>query len=451
MSRGSQTKRATRAKERARQRAREKQQPPRPNGPASPFTAEADRFFDSAFHRPRQPDPRPRGTTEILADARAGRPMLPILTEARSVEPAKFYADAEPVLVGWVRELYGSGWQPTELIRIARTRAKAAGADLVRFAVAAERASRHDPTLDDPQWIRQWTAAGLPRQLPGHGWAMTWARRVPDDALVSVLRLAAVLGRLPDLEQLLAPPPGVRVRRPLVGRSASAASANPILERVRALLAKAESTEHESEAMAFTAKAQQLMTKHAIEQAMVDEGGAAENSPGMIRVPLDPPYADAKALLLQTIAENTRCRALFLAELALSHVIGYSDDLEAVELLFTSLLVQAQRALAEASATAPAGARTRSQAFRSAFLLGFTGRIGERLEEVRRLAYAGTDAQGFLPVLRSRDTRIDEFMADRFARTTSERVRGGYDSAGYASGRMAGDAAALASGDLTAE
>ena len=83
--------------------------------------------------------------------------------------------------------------------------------------------------------------------------------------------------------------------------------------------------------------------------------------------------------------------------------------------------------------------------------LGFTGRIGERLEEVRRLAYAGTDAQGFLPVLRSRDTRIDEFMADRFARTTSERVRGGYDSAGYASGRMAGDAAALASGDLTAE
>ena len=48
-------------------------------------------------------------------------------------------------------------------------------------------------------------------------------------------------------------------------------------------------------------------------------------------------------------------------------------------------------------------------------------------------------------------SRVDEFMADRFTRTTSERVRGGYDSAGYASGRMAGDAAALASGDLTAE
>lgn len=374
--------------------------------------------------------------------------MVPLLTQAGAIDPGRFYADAEPILVGWVRELYGCGWQPTELIRITRTRAKAAGADLIRLAIAAERASRHDPTLNDPQWILQWAAAELPRQLPDRGWVMTWAGWAADDALTVILRLAAVLGRLPELEQLLAPPAGVRVRRPLVGRSATAAAANPILERVRALLAKAESTEHESEAMAFTAKAQELMTKHAIEQAMIDEAGATESTPGMIRVPLDPPYADAKALLLQTIAEHTRCRTLFLAELALSHVIGYSDDLEAVELLFTSLLVQAQRGLAEASATARAGARTRSQAFRSAFLLGFTGRIGERLEEVRRVAYAGADAKSFLPVLSSRDAKIDEFVADRFRATTSERVRGGYDSAGYTSGRMAGDAAAFTAGDL---
>ena len=451
MSRGSQTKRATRAKERARQRAREKQQPPRANGPSSPFAADAGRFFDSTFGRPRQPDPRPRGAAEILADARYSSPMAPLLSQARAIHPVRFYADAEPVLVGWVRELYGSGWQPTELLRVMRTRAKAAGADLIRLVIAAERASRHDQTLNDPQWIRQWTAAELPRQLPDHGWAMTWAGCASDEALTVILRLAAVLGRLPELEQLLVPPAGVRVRRPLVGRSATAATANPILERVRALLAKAESTEHESEAMAFTAKAQELMTKHAIEQAMIDQAEAAESSPGMIRIPVDAPYADAKALLLQTIAEHTRCRSLFLAELSLSHVIGYSDDLEAVELLFTSLLVQAQRGLAEASAAAPAGARTRSQAFRSAFLLGFTGRIGERLEEVRRVAYAGADAKGFLPVLRSRDARIDEFVADRFKATTSERVRGGYDQAGYASGRMAGDAAAFTSGDLMAE
>lgn len=450
MSRGGQTKRSTRAKERARQRARDKQRAQQSSRPPSPFGSAGD-FFDHTFSRRREPGPRTRGAAEILDDARHGVLITLLLPEVRAIEPSRFYADAEPVLVGWVRELYGCGWQPTELIRFARMRAKAAGAELVRLVVAAERASRQGPTRDDPQWLRQWDAAELSRELPARGWATAWARRMVDDDLKAILRLAMVLGGAPELDQLLPPPPGVQARRPLIDRSASAASANPILERVRALLAKAESTEHESEAMAYTAKAQELMTKHAIEQAMVDEAGATVRQPGMIRVPIDAPYADAKALLLQTIAEHTRCRTLFNAALAFSNVIGYADDLEAVELLFTSLLLQAQRALVEASAAAPPGARTRSQAFRSAFLLGFSGRIGERLEEVRRVAYTSADATGFLPVLASRDARIDEFLAERFQATTSEQVRGGFDSAGYASGRMAGDAAALTSGHLPAE
>ncbi|MFT4295871.1 MAG: DUF2786 domain-containing protein [Micropruina sp.] len=450
MSSGSQAKRAARAKERARQRARDKQRGQQSSRPSSPF-GDAHGFFDNAFGRRPEPDRRPRGAAEILDDARYGLLIPDLLPQARAIEPARFYADAEPVLVGWVLQFYGSGWQPGELIRFARTRAKAAGADLVRLAIAAERASRQGPTRHDPQWIRQWEAADLPADMPARGWAMVWARRTVDDDLKAILRLAAALGGVPELDQLLPPPPGVRARRPLIGRSATAASAHPILERVRALLAKAESTEHESEAMAFTAKAQELMTKHAIEQAMVDEAGSTESRPGMIRLPIDAPYADAKALLLQTIAEHTRCRTLFNAELAFSNVVGYADDLEAVELLFTSLLVQAQRALVEASAAAPPGARARSQAFRSAFLLGFSGRIGERLAEVRRVAYTSADAAGFLPVLASRDTRIDEFMAERFQATTSERVRGGYDASGYASGRMAGDAAALTSAPLPAE
>ena len=107
-----------------------------------------------------------------MADARAGRPMLPILAEARSVEPARFYADAEPVLVGWVRELYGSGWQPTELIRIARTRAKAAGADLVRFAVAAERASRQGRNRARRWTIRSGSGSGPLQVCPGSCRAM---------------------------------------------------------------------------------------------------------------------------------------------------------------------------------------------------------------------------------------------------------------------------------------
>lgn len=444
MSRAAQARRAARAKERARQRARDKQraQAHRPTG----FTPGAT-FFDTGFHQ-HQPDPPPRSARDLLEDVRFGA--LPDLSLARAIEPTRFYADAEPVLVEWVRQLYGNGWQPAELVRFARMRAKAAGADLIRLAVAAERAARTGPTLDDPFWQRQWAAAEVPAQAPASGWASTWARRVSDGRhLQAIFRLAMVVGRAPVLEQLLPPPPGVRARRPVKARQSAAG--NPVLERVRALLAKAESTEHESEAMAFTAKAQELMTKYAIEQAMVDAAEAGPNPPSMIRLPIDAPYADAKALLLQTVAEKTRCRTLFTAELGMSTVIGYAADLEAVELLFTSLLVQAQRGLAEASAATPPGARTRSQSFRSAFLLGFTGRIGERLEEVRRLAYADAEAEHFLPVLRSRDARIDEFVTETFRATTSEAVRGGYDPDGYHRGRLAGDAAALTSGTLLAE
>lgn len=135
--------------------------------------------------------------------------------------------------------------------------------------------------------------------------------------------------------------------------------------------------------------------------------------PHVARLPVDPPYPNAKALLLQTVAEQTRCRTLFIKNVQMSTVIGYQTDLEAVELLFISLLVQAQQALAEASAGAPPGSRQRSAGFRSAFLQGFTGRIGERLAEVNRLAHADEAAGTFLPVLRSQQECIDEFMENQ--------------------------------------
>lgn len=278
----------------------------------------------------------------------------------------------------------------------------------------------------------------------GPGWLSEWAGELSfGQWLGAVLVIVTWAGRAPILEQLLPEPGGRTSRRPV---ATAAASDNPVLSRVRALLAKAESTEHESEAMAFTAKAQQLITKHAIEEALLDGDASTASVPGIIRLPVDAPYADAKALLLQTIAEHTRCRSLFQADLALSTVVGFTADLEAVELLFTSLLVQAQRSLTEAAAAAPAGARVRSQGFRSAFLLGFAGRIGERLAEVTRLAYTSTDADGFLPVLRSQSDRIDAFMEETFGATTSYIVRGGTDPNGYHRGRLAGDAAALTSG-----
>jgi len=74
-----------------------------------------------------------------------------------------------------------------------------------------------------------------------------------------------------------------------------------VLQKVRGLLAKAESTEFEAEAAALTAKAQELMTRHAIDRAALHVGQAV-GRPSIIRVAIEAPYVDPKSLLLQLVA-----------------------------------------------------------------------------------------------------------------------------------------------------
>ena len=143
-----------------------------------------------------------------------------------------------------------------------------------------------------------------------------------------------------------------------------------MLNRVRALLAKAESTSFEEEAEAFTAKAQELMTRHAIDGAMVSgsTNGAGTDQPFTVRIWIDDPYVRAKFLLLSFVAKHSRCRSVFHTHSAMASVIGFADDIAATEMLFTSLLVQAQTAL---RAEAVAGAHARS----SRISLGVSQRV----------------------------------------------------------------------------
>lgn len=97
--------------------------------------------------------------------------------------------------------------------------------------------------------------------------------------------------------------------------------------------------------------------------------------------------------------------------------------------------------------------RTRSQSYRSAFLLACTARIGIRLDEINDAVYAQVNAEkgsAFLPVLRSRSEAVDDYMSRRYGDLTHSHVRRGYDAAGWASGHAAGQNAQLNSGDLAA-
>jgi hypothetical protein len=127
-------------------------------------------------------------------------------------------------------------------------------------------------------------------------------------------------------------------------------------------------------------------------------------------------------------------------------LVGAADDLDLVELLVTSLLLQASRAMAAAAQVG--GARVRSTAYRRGFLHSFAQRIGERLSGAREQATAeatATHGAALVPVLAERERAVDTAVNDLFPRL---RQRSGpvVDPAGWHAGRQAADSADLGPG-----
>ncbi len=398
----------------------------------------------------------------LVVAARAQRGKSPVAGQAiarlaDADQPALLRA-AEALLLEIVASAWEGGWQPAELHRQARrATANATAARAVHEAIVADDAQRRATTLD-ARWMAQIAQLELLPSNGRAGWLRRWrdaAGLVAPEVARALVDAVASIAFVPPLAVVL-PRPGhpedaARVAAGVDTDDAQGASSDPVLEKIRALLAKAESTTFDAEAAAFTAKAQELMARHAIDAALLEATSPTNERPVQVRLPIDAPYADVKGLLLQVVAEASRCRAVGHADLGLSTVIGFAADISAVEMLYTSLLVQAQTALAEAARHAPPGTRTRSQSYRSAFLLAYTERIGERLDEVNRAVVDAAVAEvgdSFLPVLADRSTAVDDCIDEAFGKLTSSRVRGGWDAAGWAGGRRAADDARLNAGDL---
>ncbi|MGK5684931.1 DUF2786 domain-containing protein [Actinoplanes sp. URMC 104] len=352
---------------------------------------------------------------EIVRDVVSGAIGYEAGLDALTVAPA---AEVDAALGGALRDaferLFRGGWQPAELHRvIARL------GDPVKAALVADAAAAYGRRFSevDPRWQTQ--VAGLP-PAP--------ARR-PDriTLLDSSLGLLMELRRLPVIE-VLVPPPGT------VGTSATD---DRMLERVRALLAKAESTDFPAEAEAYSAKAQELIARHSISEALTSVD-RAEVVPFARRIGVDHPYESEKASLLDAVARANHCHTVWSPELGFSTVFGFDADIDGVELLYTSLLVQANRAMARDE---PAKGKARIKAFRRSFLVAYAVRIGERLAQVTRAEIAGN--ADLLPVLRNRDLQVREVLQKAFPRTV--RARGSrIDSLeGWESGRAAADRAEL--------
>ncbi|MFC7733439.1 DUF2786 domain-containing protein [Actinomadura keratinilytica] len=245
------------------------------------------------------------------------------------------------------------GWQPADVARFTARTLGARHRRLVVDVIAAE--SRAYPAATtDAGWRGQLAALDArvwwtrDEELP-----RGWRRREGADraeVLACALEVLHLLGALPRLPKI-APLPGE-----------PSAAAGPVDERmlakVRALLAKAESTEFPEEAEALSARAQELMARHSIDRALPAaraDGAAAAAGPAGRRLAVDAPYESPKAALLTVVAEANGCRAVWHRELGFSTVLGFPADLAAVEMMFTSLLVQATAAMVRAGARRDAG------------------------------------------------------------------------------------------------
>lgn len=339
------------------------------------------------------------------------------------------------VVVSWRR-----GWQPVDLAALARRRLAPRYVPVVAEVVRVL-TERFPAARVDPRWTAQLAATPEDPALRDRvehleAWAGT------EGGLAAALAVLGLTDVLPVIASEI-PLPGVGSVREvdLDGVDARA------LGRVRALLAKAESTTFPEEAETLSAKAQELMSRLSIDVFALQMSGPAVSEVRQRRIWLDAPYVLAKAQLADSVARANRCRLVVTTELGFATVFGSRRDVDDVDLMTTSLLVQANRALLAQGQRGRVPGRplgeSRSRAFRQSFLVAYAQRIGERLTRADEEAVAARpDASDLLPALRTAEQRVaDAVRAAHPGMTTAGASV--TDGAGWAAGRAAADQAVV--------
>jgi hypothetical protein len=225
-------------------------------------------------------------------------------------------------------------------------------------------------------------------------------------------------------------------------------SDNPLLERVRKLLAKAEDPGvTPAEAEAFTAKAAELMARYGIDRALLAAAQPETDHPADRVIDIANPWARVQAHLLAGLATAMRCQCIILARSGPGtriHLFGFASDIERADMLYTSVLVQMWQGLA----AAPVPAWTASpRAWRRSWLLGFTTAVISRVRAAEDHAATQADSRpgspgpGTAVVLADRQQIIRARTAQAYPRTRSARVT--YTGSGYGTGYAQGQQADL--------
>jgi hypothetical protein len=222
--------------------------------------------------------------------------------------------------------------------------------------------------------------------------------------------------------------------------------ADPLLARVRKLLAKAEDAGvTAAEAEALTAKAAELMAKYGIDRALLAAARPETDRPADRVIDVGNPWARIQAHLLCGLASALRCQCVILPRPGPGsriHMFGFASDLERTDVLYTSLLVQMWQGLA--AAPVPAWSRS-SRAWRRSWLLGFAAAVVARVHAAEQEATSratGPDARSGSQtalVLADRALVIRRNIEQAYPVTRKSQVT--YSGSGYSAGYTQGQRA----------
>jgi hypothetical protein len=227
--------------------------------------------------------------------------------------------------------------------------------------------------------------------------------------------------------------------------------AQDIAEKVALLLAKAEGTDNPLEAEAYTRKAEELMLKHGIDEAM-----AAAKRPGakvdpivIERVRVKGQYRMALVTYGPSVGWAFSVKS-YKSEVSKNEqdiwLVGHRTDVDQAATLVRSLLIQAPQALdywwrTEGAELNPAYNTMNQYLAKREFLFAFGSGVRERLREIHSTAVkaAGTGAE---LVLVDRSKVVDGWIKENltFGKARGKSLKGGTMSAaraGHAAGREA--------------
>jgi hypothetical protein len=191
----------------------------------------------------------------------------------------------------------------------------------------------------------------------------------------------------------------------------------PVLDKVRKLLAKAEATTNEHEAEAFAAKAASLIATHRIDVARLAAAGRGDALAIRSVLVGRGAYVRARLALLDAVASNHDCELVFVStrDGAVAKLAGFTSDLDATVVLYESLHLQAASRMSAVRRRTPAA----TQRWRRAYLFGYAARVRELLATTRSRVEAAARLGSILPDRPDRTTQVQAFAATAFGRVVA--------------------------------